>query len=89
MEDLRPCQGDGKPLAQDALELTESRFGTSARTVCLECHSPIAVLTNDTSLRQKVSWEGVTCDYCHSLRDVSFSGKNPEGESGVLLVTGP
>lgn len=78
------------PLFQDGLELTESRFGPSARTVCLECHSPIAVLTNDTSLRQKVSWEGITCDYCHSLRDVSFSGKNPKAKVEFSLVkSGP
>lgn len=78
------------PLFQDGLELTENRFGPSARTLCLECHSPIAVLTNDTSLRQKVSWEGVTCDYCHSIRDVSFSGKNPKAKVEFSLVkSGP
>lgn len=25
-----------------------------------------------------MSWEGVTCDYCHSVKDVILGGKNPE-----------
>src|SRR5207249_3000740 len=58
-------------LFQDALEVAEQRFGSGARKTCLKCHSPIAVQVGDLSLRRKVSWEGVTCDFCHSVRDVS------------------
>jgi nitrate/TMAO reductase-like tetraheme cytochrome c subunit len=64
-------------LFQDALEVAEERFGSRARKTCLKCHSPIAVQVGDLSLRRKVSWEGVTCDYCHSVRDVSLAGANP------------
>ncbi|HXN49956.1 MAG TPA: multiheme c-type cytochrome [Bryobacteraceae bacterium] len=65
-------------LFQDALEITETEFGADSRKVCLECHSPIAFRTADFRLRRKVSWEGVTCDYCHSVRDVTFDGPNPK-----------
>jgi len=62
---------------QDALDMAEARFGDSARKICLKCHAPVAVEKGDMALRQKVSWEGVTCDYCHSVKDVSFAGPNP------------
>jgi hypothetical protein len=65
-------------LFQDALEVAETAFGSSARRTCLKCHAPVAVDTGDLSLVRKVSWEGVTCDYCHAIRDVSLAGANPK-----------
>jgi hypothetical protein len=58
-------------LFQDALALAEADFGLDGRKTCLGCHAPIAVKTGDLRLEKKVSWEGVTCDYCHSVREVS------------------
>jgi hypothetical protein len=60
-------------LFQDALALAEGDFGPDVRKTCLGCHAPIAVKTGDLRLEKKVSWEGVTCDYCHSLREVSLA----------------
>lgn len=65
-------------LFQDALEMAEGDAGASARKVCLGCHAPLALKVSDLSLKQKVSWEGVTCDYCHSVRRVSSGPGNPE-----------
>jgi len=77
-------------LFQDALELAEADFEGEARKICLGCHSPIAVRTGDLALKKKVSWEGVTCDYCHSIRDVSLSGPNPKARVEFSLVkSGP
>jgi hypothetical protein len=64
-------------LFQDTLKLAEQEFGGEARKVCLRCHAPTAALTDDLALLRKVSWEGITCDYCHSIREVSTSGGNP------------
>jgi len=74
------------PLFQDVLRMAETEFGAGATGTCLECHSPIAVLTGDRALRQKVSWEGITCDYCHSIRDISLSGTNPRVKVEFSLV---
>lgn len=63
-------------LFQDALKSAEQESGAEARKVCLRCHAPTAVLTDDLGLVKKVSWEGITCDYCHSIREVSTSGGN-------------
>lgn len=77
-------------LFQDALDLTESDFGAGARKTCLGCHSPIGVETGDLALRKKVSWEGITCDYCHSIRSVSLTGLNPKAVLAFTLVkSGP
>ncbi len=75
---------------QDGIELAEADFGTEARRVCLGCHSPLAAKIGDLRLRRKVSWEGVTCDYCHSMRDVSLDSPNPRPKVEFTLVkTGP
>jgi len=77
-------------LYQDALELVESDFGEAAVRRCLPCHTPLGVALEDYSLRQKVSWEGVTCDYCHSMRSVSMSGTNPVAQMDYSLTkSGP
>jgi hypothetical protein len=77
-------------LFQDALKMAEADFGPSARKTCLGCHSPIAVQLGDLGLIKKVSWEGVTCDYCHSIRDVTTTGTNPHARVEFSMVkSGP
>ena len=68
---------DGR-LFQDALEAAETAIGATARRTCLGCHAPLAVQTGDLQLDRKVSWEGVTCDYCHSVRKVTLGPGNPQ-----------
>jgi len=58
-------------LFQDALKMAESDFKGDARRICLRCHSPLAASSGDLPLVRKVSWEGITCDYCHSVQDVT------------------
>ncbi len=65
-------------LFQDALKMADSEFGSEARKVCLRCHSPVAGMVDDFALIRKVSWEGITCDYCHSIREVTLSAGNPK-----------
>ncbi|MFN8007809.1 MAG: multiheme c-type cytochrome [Terriglobia bacterium] len=75
---------------QDALELAETDFGATGRKTCLKCHSPVGVASGDWNLEKKISWEGVTCDYCHSVRQVSLTGANPKALVTFTLVkSGP
>lgn len=78
-------------LFQDSLEQAEGEFGAGVRKTCLGCHAPMSVLGGDLGLVRKVSWEGVTCDYCHSIRDVTAqTGANPRANVQVTSVkTGP
>jgi len=64
------------PAFLDAEYAAEEQFGIEARKVCLGCHAPMAGLLNDLELSRKVSWEGITCDYCHSIREVAAAGPN-------------
>jgi len=65
-------------LFQDALHMAKTDLGPHARAVCLGCHAPTIAATGDLKLRLKVTWEGITCDYCHSIRSVNMSGVNPK-----------
>lgn len=77
-------------LFQDALAMAEADSGPSARRVCLGCHAPVAAAVNDLALVRKVSWEGVTCDFCHSIRSVAMSGPNARATVQFAAVkTGP
>ena len=66
------------PVFLDAQQAAYEEFGAEARRICLSCHAPTAIHLNDLELSRKVSWEGVTCDYCHSIREVTVDGKNPK-----------
>lgn len=65
------------PVFQDALDAAETVLGPGVRRTCMGCHAPLAVEGGDLQLDRKASWEGVTCDYCHSIREVSFDGGVP------------
>ncbi|MFB3826048.1 MAG: multiheme c-type cytochrome [Bryobacteraceae bacterium] len=64
-------------LFQDVLAIAAGEFGAGSRKVCLGCHAPVAVATGDFALVKKVSWEGVTCEFCHSIKDVHMGTPNP------------
>ena len=47
-----------------------------ARALCLRCHAPLTMETGDLSLKDSVTTEGVTCDFCHSVTDVVLDDKH-------------
>jgi hypothetical protein len=36
------------------------------------CHAPTTLLTGDDGLQQPLSREGITCDFCHTIKDVDL-----------------
>jgi hypothetical protein len=42
--------------------------GEQAKTLCLACHAPTVVVTKDYDMTREITREGVTCDFCHSLK---------------------
>lgn len=68
-----------------AFRETEARDGDAAARTCLRCHAPLAEVTRDWKLDQRVTWEGVSCDVCHSLVSVDMSGFGPR----QILDVGP
>lgn len=65
------------PVFQDALEKAVEDFGSGVRAGCLSCHAPTVQYSGDWALVKKVSWEGVTCDFCHSLKAVTLIPGTP------------
>jgi Cytochrome c554 and c-prime len=46
-----------------------------ARRACLWCHAPAAIASGDYDLKQAITQEGVTCDFCHTVADVDLEKK--------------
>lgn len=44
---------------------------------CLMCHAPTTVVTQDKALALSLTHEGITCDFCHSLKDVRLGEPIP------------
>lgn len=53
------------------LKATEGK----ARTFCLRCHAPTTRVSRDFSLRDAVTREGVTCDFCHTITVVDMKNR--------------
>ncbi len=66
----------------DALRDRE-RQDPGVTRLCLGCHAPFAELGGDLALKQQVTWEGVSCDACHSLTSVDLK------PGGVTQVFAP
>jgi hypothetical protein len=48
-----------------------------AERICMTCHAPTTLVTGDIKGEHKVTREGVTCDFCHSLAGTDLSRPDP------------
>lgn len=58
----------------------DSYLRTAGKTKfhCLRCHAPLTLVNNDYDLTQKITKEGVNCDFCHSIKEVNVEEReNP------------
>lgn len=62
---------------RDALSHLTDQGQRSAATLCMRCHVPAAVYAGDETWEKKATWEGVTCDFCHSVRQVRRDADRP------------
>ena len=58
------------PIFRTAYYEAYTTTGGEAKFLCLKCHAPTTQVTKDFDLREDISKEGVTCDYCHSITAV-------------------
>lgn len=47
------------------------------RKYCLKCHAPLVRVSRDYDFSQTVTKEGVSCDFCHTIRNVDLSKEEP------------
>jgi Cytochrome c554 and c-prime len=45
----------------------------AARVDCVWCHAPTVLVTGDYELKQPVTREGVSCDFCHTVKGVDLA----------------
>lgn len=60
--------------------------GEEARRVCLRCHAPMTMVNGDYELREGVTREGVSCDFCHTVTAVHLDGREKPYEVELGLV---
>ena len=58
------------------LETSRETDGKSD-ALCLSCHAPTTRVTNDWKLQNPLTREGVTCDFCHSVKSVKPGARDP------------
>jgi hypothetical protein len=66
-----------------------AKASRSSEPGCLTCHAPAAVYMHDTRWEKKTSWEGVTCDFCHSVRGIHAGTDRPFVLDPGRIKTGP
>jgi nitrate/TMAO reductase-like tetraheme cytochrome c subunit len=49
--------------------------GKEIKPYCLSCHAPTTIVTKDYDLRRGFSSEGVTCDFCHTIKGLGLPGQ--------------
>jgi hypothetical protein len=47
------------------------------REFCISCHAPTTMVTGDYDFRLPITREGVTCDFCHTIKGVSLTKEEP------------
>lgn len=71
------------PVFQMAYARAIVNYGVKVREFCLSCHSPTTNITKDYDLKDPISQEGITCDFCHTVTNV-IEGK-PKNSFEVQL----
>jgi hypothetical protein len=81
------AQAFDNPRFQQAFQKAKAESGRDPG--CLACHAPAGVYMQDTKWEKKTSWEGVTCDFCHSVRAIKEGAALPFVIEAGPVKTGP
>ena len=65
------------PIFLHSFRMSREVHGADSSRICLNCHAPAVRVNEDWDLNEKVTWDGVSCDVCHSLVSVDMSGLGP------------
>ncbi len=69
---------------QAAYRSATEAYSPERSRLCLKCHAPTVQKTQDYAAETRMTKEGVTCDFCHSIRDVHLDTP----EKGIDLNVG-
>jgi len=65
------------PVFLESFRKSQAALGADRSRACLNCHAPAVQMNGDWELQERITWEGVSCDVCHSLVSVDMSGQGP------------
>ncbi len=74
---------------QELFQRLKQKRTPNVEQTCLACHAPAALYMHDLAFEKKASWEGVTCDFCHSVRSVNVGAGRPFVLEIGRVKTGP
>ncbi|MBI5042719.1 MAG: hypothetical protein HZC10_02595 [Nitrospirae bacterium] len=78
------------PIFQTAYIIAFKNTNGETKILCIRCHAPITYFNKDYDLKQEITKEGITCDFCHSVTGVDFKNKdNPFKLEPGLTKNGP
>jgi len=63
------------PIFDTAYMQAVKEGGEAARRICLSCHAPMTMVNGDYELKEGVTREGVSCDFCHTVTAVHLDGR--------------
>lgn len=52
---------------QAAFRRSKETYGEEKSRLCLSCHAPTVRHGNDYAVKESITKEGITCDFCHSI----------------------
>jgi len=64
------------PLFAKIYEKSQKDTDGETKLYCIRCHAPVTMINGDFDLKEKITNEGVTCDVCHTLVELSDNPKN-------------
>lgn len=64
------------PIFESSYMQAYRETGGKARELCLRCHAPVAAHIGDLEMKNPLSREGITCDYCHSVAAVDLTKRD-------------
>ncbi|MEK6777885.1 MAG: multiheme c-type cytochrome [bacterium] len=73
------------PIFESTYALAYTQTGGKAKKLCLRCHAPTVLLTKDFDQELEITREGITCDFCHAVKDVDLSRRDSPMVMNPLL----
>ena len=73
------------PAFQAGVAESAAKHGEDARRLCLSCHAPTTFVTHSTDLQDPLVQQGITCDFCHTVKSVDLS----RADNPFEIVVGP
>ncbi|MFZ3092027.1 MAG: multiheme c-type cytochrome [Nitrospirota bacterium] len=78
------------PIFQTANLIAFKNSNGETKVLCIKCHAPITFWNKDYDLKQDITKEGITCDFCHSVTAVDLKNReNPFRLEPGLVKNGP